>query len=149
MASDWFLSELDDDGSVVREFKLHPPACTLGRSDENSLVLDRESVSSTHAKFSLDPDGDWWIEDLHSTNGIWKGEEELKGLHRLTPGEVLEIGTVKVRVERRNGPARPFRPAPLPDASGRIHMDDEGQVEDVPPDTGEPIVIEAYEDLEA
>jgi pSer/pThr/pTyr-binding forkhead associated (FHA) protein len=94
----WSLLVFADDGSPEGELRLRPPSMTLGRENDNDLVIDHASISSTHARLTRDDEGVWWIEDLGSTNGTWVKGQELKGLHALVPNEELEIGLVKVKV---------------------------------------------------
>jgi pSer/pThr/pTyr-binding forkhead associated (FHA) protein len=58
---------LDDD----RTFHLELPS-TIGRSDENTIVISDDSVSAQHARIYLDERvGAVCIEDLHSLNGVF------------------------------------------------------------------------------
>ena len=41
---------------------------TLGRDPVCEVQIEDEAISARHAKFSFHH-GQWWIEDLHSTNG--------------------------------------------------------------------------------
>lgn len=114
MAASLQLEVLEDDGSVSLVFGLTEPSLVLGRDSDNDLVLDRESVSGTHARVTRDADGEWWIEDLDSTNGIWQNDTQLDTRHRLSAGEQIEIGVVKVRVAEAAPPAPPEPPAEPP-----------------------------------
>lgn len=44
---------------------------TIGRGDGNLLVVDHSQVSWEHARLSQDGQGQWWVEDLGSTNGTY------------------------------------------------------------------------------
>jgi pSer/pThr/pTyr-binding forkhead associated (FHA) protein len=143
MAFHWTLSVLDDDGSLAMVLALNPPGGTLGRGDENAFVLDRDSISTVHCKFSLDPDGDWWVQDLDSTNGIWKDDQQITGLHRISGGEVLELGVIKVRVGKEEIVAK-LPEEPSPDQSHRIQVDDESdEIVKEADSRDEPILIES------
>ncbi len=58
----------------------------MGRGRDADIVLHDPGVSRRHASFRPGPDGEWLIEDLHSTRGTW-----LNG-RRLEPGESAAIG---------------------------------------------------------
>lgn len=58
----------------------------MGRARDADIVLQDPGVSRQHAKFRPGPDGEWLVEDLHSTRGTW-----LNG-RRLEPGEAAAIG---------------------------------------------------------
>jgi len=46
----------------------------VGRDSEAGLVVSRSSVSRQHARLFADADGNWWVEDLNSTNGTFVNE---------------------------------------------------------------------------
>jgi len=50
----------------------------VGRDNEAGLVVGRSSVSRQHARLFLDDDGNWWVEDLNSTNGTFVNETRIK-----------------------------------------------------------------------
>lgn len=64
---------------------------TLGREDDNNIVLDDEKVSLHHAAVSK-RGGSYWLEDLGSTNGTFVGEMRLSSPHALTDGEQVRLG---------------------------------------------------------
>ena len=61
----------------MKSFPLNQATITIGRSPENDIVIDEDSVSTEHARIDLVPntmmDGliDIFIEDLGSTNGTY------------------------------------------------------------------------------
>lgn len=55
------------DHALERELELSAPL-TIGRAEDNDLMLADESVSSRHARIEKRPDG-WFIEDIGSANG--------------------------------------------------------------------------------
>ncbi|MCI1935564.1 MAG: FHA domain-containing protein [Bifidobacteriaceae bacterium] len=66
---------------------------TLGRGTSNTVVLDDEFVSSSHARVSLDPHThQWMIEDLNSTNGTFVNESRINGIMTLAPRIPVRIG---------------------------------------------------------
>jgi len=67
---------------------------TIGRTDENSVVLDHKSVSRRHAK--IEKNGGYYVlTDLGSHNGTRVGQQ-LVTRHYLKPGEVVWFGQVGV-----------------------------------------------------
>ncbi|MFC5281679.1 FHA domain-containing protein [Arcanobacterium canis] len=64
---------------------------TVGRSPDSALVLDDGFASSRHARF-YNENGQWWIEDLSSTNGTWVGTERIYAPVPLRPGTRVTIG---------------------------------------------------------
>jgi pSer/pThr/pTyr-binding forkhead associated (FHA) protein len=52
-----------------RRFQLQSDVTTIGRGPENHVALPSPAVSTAHARVVVH-DGQFWIEDLHSTNGV-------------------------------------------------------------------------------
>jgi pSer/pThr/pTyr-binding forkhead associated (FHA) protein len=67
----------------------------FGRTDENDIVADHQSVSRAHARFVLD-DGHWKVIDNKSANGVRVNGDEY-AISNLKPGDVLELGHLKFR----------------------------------------------------
>jgi pSer/pThr/pTyr-binding forkhead associated (FHA) protein len=63
---------------------------TLGRAQDCTIVLDDDYASSRHARI-FPRDGQWWVEDLGSTNGTYLDR------NRLTSPTTVPVG-VPVRV---------------------------------------------------
>lgn len=66
-------------------FELKNPVTTVGRSDENDIVLELPEISRKHAAFWKEDDV-WYIQDLNTPNGI-----EVNSF-RLAPGERYPLG---------------------------------------------------------
>jgi hypothetical protein len=66
MVQDWMTSLIFPDG---RELPLHG-SVTVGRDDDNSVVLQSRSVSRHHARLT-DHEGRWFVEDRGSYNGTF------------------------------------------------------------------------------
>jgi pSer/pThr/pTyr-binding forkhead associated (FHA) protein len=71
----------------------------IGRDDENSLVLDIESVSREHGCFFKTRDR-WFFRDLGSTNGSWLNglKSGPTNVRLLRDGDLLQLANVAVRV---------------------------------------------------
>ncbi|MFZ2656185.1 MAG: ATP-binding protein [Victivallales bacterium] len=52
------------------EFPVKSPVITIGRSSEADLQVHDTLISRTHTRLSFEG-GNWYIEDLNSTNGTW------------------------------------------------------------------------------
>ena len=78
-------------------FVVEDRAVVLGRAADADLVLNHESVSRAHARFSRDG-ASWRIEDLGSKNGIrvntFRVESEM-----LRDGDRIDLGTARLYVE--------------------------------------------------
>ena len=79
--------------------RLRETGTLIGRNPECALVLDDDFASGRHARI-FERDGQWYVEDLGSTNGTFLGSQKLTGAVPVTAGSVLRIG--KTVVELRN-----------------------------------------------
>jgi pSer/pThr/pTyr-binding forkhead associated (FHA) protein/tetratricopeptide (TPR) repeat protein len=79
----------------AKEFYLMRSEVKFGRTDENDIVADHQSVSRAHARFVLD-DGHWKVIDNKSANGVRVNGEEY-AVSNLKPGDVIELGHLKFR----------------------------------------------------
>lgn len=62
---------------------------TVGRGEDNDIVIDDPSVSACHARFCME-EGGLFVLDLGSSNGTWLNGRQI-GRERLVPGDVLSI----------------------------------------------------------
>lgn len=65
----------------------------LGRSTDNTIMLDEETVSSHHATLSF-RGGQWLLEDLGSKNGTGVNDLELEDPMVVTYGDQIRLGHV-------------------------------------------------------
>jgi pSer/pThr/pTyr-binding forkhead associated (FHA) protein len=79
----------------AKEFYLMRSDVKFGRTDENDIVADHQSVSRAHARFVLD-DGHWKVIDNKSANGVRVNGEEY-AVSNLKAGDVIELGHLKFR----------------------------------------------------
>jgi pSer/pThr/pTyr-binding forkhead associated (FHA) protein len=86
------------DGSKAYPYRLEGTT-TLGRAAECELRLDDTYVSQQHARI-FDRAGNWYVEDLGSTNGTFVNEQKLVAPAMLTPGDTVRVGTTKVELRR-------------------------------------------------
>ena len=64
---------------------------TLGRSGDNTVVLEDDFASGHHARF-VPSGGRWYVEDLGSTNGTFIGEQRLSSPVPVSPGTAVTVG---------------------------------------------------------
>ena len=88
--------------SGVAAGKIFPlgPSNIIGRSMENcEIALNDTFLSSQHARLELQGDV-WVLEDLHSTNGTFVNEIEVRDATSLEEGDILRVGRVEMRLSR-------------------------------------------------
>jgi transcriptional regulator with GAF, ATPase, and Fis domain len=90
------------EGMVRRVIPLDQLPFTIGRVLENDLILEDTKVSTRHCQF-LQKNGELWVEDLNSTNGIRiNGVQAAAG--PLTAGDRVEVGPFSLVIEAGDTP---------------------------------------------
>ncbi|MCA1582414.1 MAG: GAF domain-containing protein [Acidobacteria bacterium] len=79
-------------------FNLAKNEASIGRSNENDIVLNDFSVSRRHALLKREPEG-WVVYDNQSTNGV-KVNERLVPRSVVNDGDQLSIGTFQLRLRQ-------------------------------------------------
>lgn len=87
------IVSLDD--SVVKVVHLIKDRVTLGRRPYNDVVVDSLSVSGEHAALQV-IGGDYFVEDLNSTNGTFVNQQKIKR-QILKNGDKIEIGKYAIK----------------------------------------------------
>ncbi len=64
---------------------------TLGRAHDCTIVLDDDYASSRHARI-FPKDGQWWVEDLGSTNGTYLDRSRLTSPTTIPLGVPVRVG---------------------------------------------------------
>ena len=91
-AGDACLVNLHPPGpDIGRRIPLLDRQYIVGRDSEAGFVVSRSSVSRQHARLYGDDDGQWWVEDLNSTNGTFVNEVRIKH-QRLTDSDQVRFG---------------------------------------------------------
>src|SRR5262245_13443944 len=95
-------------------------AFTIGRHEENDLVLALDGISRRHSRFLLE-EGRYWIEDCGSKNGLFvNGQKSDKRL--LQDQDCLQIGPVRLFFVLTNSATTEAEPTP--NASSEVHRHD-------------------------
>jgi len=69
----------------------NPQGTLIGRDPGCDVVIDTLEVSRRHARLFRDPAGQWMLEDLHSTNGLYVNGRRVESCP-FGPGDVAKIG---------------------------------------------------------
>jgi hypothetical protein len=70
---------------------------SIGRVDENDLVVDDPHMSAHHAELRFDR-GQWWLRDLGSRNGTLLNGEPVRAVVAVRHGDVLQCGRVRFQL---------------------------------------------------
>ena len=91
-AGDACLVNLHPPGpDIGRRIPLINAQYIVGRDSEAGFVVSRSSVSRQHALLYIDDDGNWWVEDLNSTNGTFVNETRIRA-QQLTDSDQVRFG---------------------------------------------------------
>lgn len=72
---------------------------TMGRGPTNDVDLSDEYVSIRHARF-IPHNGQWYVEDLGSTNGTWIDRTRITGPTVLRVGAKVRVGRTTLQLQR-------------------------------------------------
>jgi len=78
-----------------QRFQLARTEMTIGRTEENDIVVPHRSISAQHAKIVFDA-GVYRVIDMDSANGVLVNGEEYARVD-LRNGDIIELGHVKLR----------------------------------------------------
>jgi len=82
-------------------YRIEKPAVNIGRQLTNDIIVEDKRVSRYHAQIKFQPNGQFMIFDLGSTNGITiNGTPHLRQ-HTLRSGDRFTIGSYDFYFERR------------------------------------------------
>src|SRR5690242_20570541 len=70
-------------------------AVVVGRAVGSDVWIHDGVMSRQHCRIFRDA-GQWWVEDLGSTNGTYLAGHRLKSKHPLKDGETIELGDSRV-----------------------------------------------------
>lgn len=104
------LKKLVDGDAPARSFT--NPEVTVGRDPASDFCLEDPTISAQHARLSYHH-GQWWIEDLRSTNGTYLNQEPVVAPLVITSGDQLRFGQVALLINLEEGRTDPdnFEPS--------------------------------------
>ena len=82
--------------STQRRYPITRTNWRIGRSKDNELAYDDNSISRRHCEIHREQGDVFTLLDLNSLNGVFVNNEKVK-IHQLKEGDILEIGDVNFR----------------------------------------------------
>jgi len=92
-----------------RTLMLGQGAITIGRRPSCDLVVTDPAASREHARLIVG-DQSATIEDLGSHNGVFVNGKPIRGIHRLSAGDKIEIGQEQIEVIGFEEPSSSLNP---------------------------------------
>ncbi len=84
-----------DQRQFGKRYVLGDEPLTVGRGQENRLVLDNDSVSRRHCRIER-RNADWYVVDLDSTNGTYVNDDQVTE-YQMRRGDRVKIGDTIVK----------------------------------------------------
>lgn len=83
----------------IKKYDFDKDIISIGRSRENDIILEDETVSSFHATLTYDPSLDLYVLlDLNSKNGTFVGENKISTSFPLEKATLVSIGKNKLQI---------------------------------------------------
>jgi len=79
------------DGETIRNYSFSVPELTIGRDISCECIVGDTTVSAQHARLIFQQ-GQWWVEDLRSTNGTYLNHELVISPLVIANGDLLRLG---------------------------------------------------------
>ena len=103
----------------VREVEMGVETLVIGRDESADVRVDDRKVSRRHAAFKI-IDGEPWVEDLGSANGVRVNDRKIDERARIGPDDEIRIGSFKMVLKPRDlvegdGSADEAAPDPSPE----------------------------------
>jgi pSer/pThr/pTyr-binding forkhead associated (FHA) protein len=80
---------------ILRHF--HQPEITIGRNPACECPVDDDSVSSRHARLCFHH-GQWWLQDMESTNNTYLNNEKLLIPTVIISGDKVRCGDTLIQI---------------------------------------------------
>ena len=88
-------AQLDEMDGFDTRHELIKTASTIGRSADNDIQLSNDSISAHHAEIHRRREGDFYIVDLASSNGVYVNGSRVNQVE-LHDGDLIELGEVRL-----------------------------------------------------
>jgi hypothetical protein len=88
---------LDHQGAKSATIRLQEPL-QVGRADACQIKLGDTYISQFHARL-FPRDGNWYVEDLGSTNGTYLNQRKLSGPSEVHAGDVVRLGKTTLELK--------------------------------------------------
>lgn len=91
------LHTADEELAVGTTFPLQP-VTSIGRSPSNTILIPDTYASAQHALLAW-REGQWWLEDRDSRNGVLLNGTRINGPTVVSAGDIIGIGRTQLKLE--------------------------------------------------
>lgn len=74
---------------------------SLGRHRDNDIVLKDQFISKKHLKI-IESEGEYFLEDLNSSNGTYLNREKISDIVRLKNRDIIRVGQIEFLFIKKN-----------------------------------------------
>jgi len=106
---------LNISGQVIASYAFEN-SFSVGRAQENSVVVNDQSISRHHLEIKRESDG-WWGYDLNSTHGVYLDKQRLAAKTKLHLPVLLGLGVSPFELKIASANVKPVLPTPKDDAT--------------------------------
>ncbi|WP_026602173.1 FHA domain-containing protein [Methylomonas sp. 11b] len=106
---------LNISGQVIASYAFEN-SFSVGRAQENSVVVNDQSISRHHLEIKRESDG-WWVYDLNSTHGVYLDKQRLAAKTKLHLPVLLGLGVSPFELKIASVNAKPVLPTPKDDVT--------------------------------
>jgi hypothetical protein len=89
------IQNTPEEEGLSHQFSL--PELIIGRDQSCDLMIQDDTISSHHSRLSYHHH-QWWIEDMHSTNGTFLNQERLTTPTVMIDGDEIRCGHVLITI---------------------------------------------------
>jgi hypothetical protein len=88
------LTAIEPADPIPAEYSLLKTEVSLGRGEDNDIVIPHPSVSRSHARLAR-RDGSFVLTDLNSTNGSYVNNQQVQGSVAVSNGSEVRLGDIR------------------------------------------------------
>ncbi len=140
------------DNREVRRFELNSTQTTIGRAQDNDIVINNLALSRRHARVDRRGDGGFEVIDLGSQNGVYVNSDRVRDGRLLGDRDTITLGTYNFVfvLDDREGdrPSRTPDRSPEPTPSKREAAPPKREPAPPPGEEPVPLLILKYNDVE-
>jgi pSer/pThr/pTyr-binding forkhead associated (FHA) protein len=138
------------DNREVRKFVLNRGVTTIGRAQDNDIVINNLALSRRHAQIEF-KSGRYEVVDLQSQNGVFVNSERIRDGRELGDRDAITLGTYQFifRTGEESEPQiRAAPPRPKPKSPVREETEPEAEAPPEEPAEDVPLLVLKYNDVE-